>query len=157
MDQPYVTDSRPVVALPLLVVGLAGVRTAIAGVAALLLAWLVFVVFLALARPDTGTIKNALRLLPDTVRLLRRLATDKDLPRSTRLPVWLLIGYLAIPIDLVPDFIPVLGYADDVILVAVVLRRLARRAGHDKLAQHWPGDPDGLRALISMLRLPPSP
>jgi len=133
------------------------VRAAIGIVAALLLAWLAFIVFLALARPDTGTIRSALRLLPDTVRLVHRLATDKDLPRATRLPVWLLIGYLAIPIDLVPDFIPVLGYADDVILVAVVLRRLARRAGHDKLAQHWPGDPDGLRSLISVLRLPPSP
>lgn len=132
-------------------------RTAIGMVAGLLLTWLVFIVFLALARPDTGTIRSALRLLPDTVRLVRRLATDRDLPWGTRLPLWLLIGYLASPIDLVPDFIPVLGYADDIIIVAVILRRLARRAGRDKLAQHWPGDPDGLRSLISVLRLPPSP
>lgn len=132
-------------------------RTAIGIVAALLLAWLVFIMFFALARPDTGTIRSALRLMPDTVRLVRRLATDRDLPWATRLPLWLLIGYLAFPFDLVPDVIPVLGYADDVIIVIVVLRRLARRAGPDKLAQHWPGDPDGLSWLISVLRLPRSP
>lgn len=115
--------------------------------------WLGLLAYLAVTRPDTATIKGALQLLPDTLRMIRRLATDKSLPLSTRRPVWLLVGYLAVPIDLVPDFIPVLGYADDVILVAVLLRRLARKAGPAKLAQHWPGEPDGLANLQRLLRL----
>ena len=55
--------------------------------------------------------------------------------------LWLLLGYLALPIDLVPDFIPVLGYADDAIVVALVLRSVVRRAGPDAIERHWPGTP----------------
>jgi hypothetical protein len=54
-----------------------------------------------------------MRLLPDLLRLLRRLATDRALPRGVRIRLALLMAYLAIPIDVIPDFIPVLGYADD--------------------------------------------
>ena len=55
---------------------------------------------------------EAMRLLPDLLRLLRRLAADHAVPRAARVQLWLLLGYLASPIDLVPDFVPVLGYAD---------------------------------------------
>lgn len=51
------------------------------------------------------------------------------------------------PIDLVPDFVPVLGYADDAVIVAVVLRSVTRRAGSDALERHWPGTPAGLAAV----------
>jgi uncharacterized membrane protein YkvA (DUF1232 family) len=67
--------------------------------------------------------------------------------------VWALLAYLALPIDLVPDFIPVIGYADDAILTAIVLRHLARRAGWKRVAEHWPGTSDGLVTLSRMLRL----
>ena len=122
-------------------------------VTGVLAAWLAFVAFLAVARPKTTTLRTTKRLLPDTARLVARLARDHTIPLRTRLPVWLLVGYLAVPFDLVPDFIPVLGYADDVILVAVVLRRLGRKAGRAKLEEHWPGDPEGLAALDRLLRL----
>lgn len=88
-----------------------------------------------------------MRLLPDLLRLLRRLAADGSLPRGVRVRLWLLLGYLALPIDLVPDFIPVLGYADDAIVVALVLRSVVRRAGADAVMRHWPGTPEGLAAL----------
>jgi uncharacterized membrane protein YkvA (DUF1232 family) len=65
----------------------------------------------------------------------------------------LLLAYLALPIDLIPDFIPVLGYADDAVIVALVLRSVTRRAGPDALAEHWPGTPDGLAALRRLCRL----
>ena len=55
-----------------------------------------------------------------------------------------LLGYIAMPIDLVPDFIPVLGYADDAILAAIVLRTVLRRAGRNKISEHWRGTPGGL-------------
>ena len=68
---------------------------------------------LLLARPKGNLLRETLRLLPDLARLLRHLAGDADVPRAVRVRLWLLLGYLAIPIDLVPDFVPVLGYADD--------------------------------------------
>jgi uncharacterized membrane protein YkvA (DUF1232 family) len=70
-----------------------------------------------------------------------------------RIRLALLIGYLALPIDLIPDFIPVIGYADDAIIVALVLRSATRSAGPDALDKHWPGTPEGLQALKRLCRL----
>ena len=110
--------------------------------------------FVALAKPDDTTLRDALRLLPDIVRLVRRLVADREIPRRTRWLVWFLLGYLVLPIDLVPDFIPVLGYADDAIITSLVLRHVIRTAGMPKVAEHWPGTPEGLAALQRLLRLP---
>ena len=98
-------------------------------------------------RSDQATLREVLRLLPDVIRLMRRLATDHDLPRGVRVRLWLLLGYLLFPFDLVPDFVPVLGYVDDALVVALVLRSVTRRAGADALARHWPGTPAGLRTV----------
>lgn len=124
-------------------------------VAGLLLLWLVLLVVLWRTKPEEAGLRDALRLLPDVIRLLRRLAADPVLPRGVRVRLALLLGYLALPIDLIPDFIPVLGYADDAIVVALVLRSVVRRAGPDALAQHWPGTPEGLRTLHRLAQLPP--
>ena len=59
----------------------------------------------------------------------------------------LLLAYLAVPIDLIPDIIPVLGYADDAIIVALVLRNVVRNAGLGTVRRHWPGSDDGLAAV----------
>lgn len=67
---------------------------------------------LGLAAGRGGLVREALRLLPDVLRLLPRLAADRSLPRGVRVRLALLLAYLASPIDLVPDFIPVIGYAD---------------------------------------------
>ena len=122
--------------------------------AALVVLWLLLVAVFFAARPKDANVKDALRLLPDTLRLVKRVATDRTIPLGTRLPVWLLLAYLVSPIDLVPDFVPVIGYADDVIITSLVLRHVVRRAGSDKLAEHWPGTADGLDALRSLLRVP---
>ena len=122
-------------------------RTLIAIGAGLVLVWLVVVLafYLAGRRAERGTtLREALRLLPDVVRLIHRLAADSTLPRGIRWRLGLLLGYLAFPFDLVPDFIPVAGYADDVLLVAWVLRSVVRTAGPEALERHWPGSPDGL-------------
>ena len=103
--------------------------------------------------PDRETIRATVRLLPDSLRLLRRLTADRAIPLRTRILVWVLIAYLASPIDLVPDFVPVLGYADDVIIASIVLRHVVRRAGAAKLREHWPGSPDGLAQLQRLLRI----
>jgi uncharacterized membrane protein YkvA (DUF1232 family) len=122
----------------------------------LALVWLALVVALWLAKPDEGGVREAMRLLPDLVRLLKRLAADPEMPRGIRIRLGLLLAYLALPIDLIPDFVPVLGYADDAVIVALVLRSVTRRAGPDALAKHWPGTPDGLAALRRLCRLPAS-
>jgi len=116
-------------------------------VGGLLLLELVLLAVLWRVRPDGMTTSAALRLLPDLVRLVRRLAADRSLPRGVRLRLWLLLGYLLMPIDLVPDFVPVLGYADDAVVVALALRSVVRRAGAEALARHWPGDRAGLEVV----------
>jgi uncharacterized membrane protein YkvA (DUF1232 family) len=115
--------------------------------AGLVLFWLALVAILWFTKPDDVRVKELLRLLPDVLRLVGRLARDRSLPRGVRVRVWLLLGYLAMPIDLIPDFVPVIGYADDAVVVALVLRSVVRRAGVDALERHWPGTPAGLDAL----------
>jgi uncharacterized membrane protein YkvA (DUF1232 family) len=124
------------------------------GVAAtLLLAWAVLVVTLMVIRPRGGLLREAIRLLPDVLRLIRRLAADQSLPRGVRIRLTLLLIYLAVPIDLIPDFIPVLGYADDAIVATAVLRAVVRRAGLPAVRTHWPGTEDGFKAVVRLTGL----
>ena len=123
----------------------------------LVLLWLALLVTLGIIQrrgPGPIPLHDALRLLPDVVRLLRRLAADHDLSWGIRMRLGLLLGYLLFPIDLVPDFIPILGYADDAIIVALALRSIVRRAGPDALTRHWPGTPEGLMTVRRLAFLP---
>ena len=119
----------------------------------LVVLWTALLIALAMARPKDLSVTDALRLLPDVVVLLRRLAADSELPQGVRVRLLLLLAYLIMPIDLVPDFIPILGYADDAIVVAVALRSVARRAGPDAIDEHWPGTPEGLHAVRRLIGL----
>ena len=74
-------------------------------------------------------------------------ARDSRVPWLARLLAIAVAAYALSPIDLIPDFIPVIGYADDAVIVAMALRSVTRRAGPEALDRHWPGTPDGLRAL----------
>ncbi|MEU7935985.1 YkvA family protein [Microbispora bryophytorum] len=120
---------------------------------AVAVSWAALVIALAVVRPKGPLLKEALRILPDLLRLLRRLAADRSLPRGVRVRLGLLLAYLAFPIDLIPDFIPVLGYADDAIIVTAVLRGVVRRAGLGAVRQHWPGSDDGFAALCRLTGL----
>jgi uncharacterized membrane protein YkvA (DUF1232 family) len=124
---------------------------------ALAFTWVALVIALLVARPKGLLLAEALRLLPDVLRLLRRLAGDRSLPQGVHIRLWLLLAYLAIPIDLVPDFIPVLGYADDAIIVTAVLRSVVRRAGLEPIRDHWPGTEDGLAAVLRLCGLTDQP
>jgi uncharacterized membrane protein YkvA (DUF1232 family) len=123
-------------------------------VAAAVVVWLLLVVALVRLSPGEVRVRELFRLLPDLLRLIARLARDRTLPRRVRLVLWLLMAYLASPIDLVPDFVPVVGYADDVVLVALALRSVVRRAGPEALDRHWPGTPGGLAAVRRLIGTP---
>jgi uncharacterized membrane protein YkvA (DUF1232 family) len=124
------------------------------GVAAtLLLAGVALLLALLVARPKGGLLREAVRVLPDVLRLIHRLAADPTQPRGVRIRLGLLLAYLAIPFDVIPDFIPVLGYADDAIVATAVLRGVVRRAGFDAVRAHWPGTEDGLAAVVRLTGL----
>ena len=106
--------------------------------------------------PETVGLKDALRLLPDLLRVLRRMTADRTVPTSVRVKLGLLVAYLLLPLDLVPDFLPVIGHADDVIIVALVLRSAIRSAGPEPLRRHWPGTPAGLAVIERLAGLKPS-
>ena len=101
-------------------------------VGGLVLVWAVLVAALWLTKPGDYDLKEALRLLPDLIRLIKRLAADPDTPRGLRIRLALLLAYLALPFDLIPDFVPVLGYADDAIIVA-----LDRRSPRSSAQRRW--------------------
>jgi uncharacterized membrane protein YkvA (DUF1232 family) len=79
------------------------------------------------------------RLVPYCAVLFKRLLADPRVPARWKIASALALVYLASPIDLVPDFIPILGQLDDAILVALVLRGLLRSAGPQLMREHWPG------------------
>ncbi|BBZ74119.1 YkvA family protein [Mycobacterium paraseoulense] len=115
--------------------------------------WLILAVTFWLMRPKAN-LQDLVRLLPDVLRLLKRLAADPELPRRIRIALLALIAFVVSPIDLIPDAIPVIGFADDVIIVGLVLRWISRTAGPGALAEHWPGTPDGLATLCILCGLP---
>jgi uncharacterized membrane protein YkvA (DUF1232 family) len=127
---------------------------AVGVIAAVAVLWVILLVCWAILRPDGATLRDSARIVPDTIRLIDRLRRDHSLDRGSRARLLLLLGYLALPIDVVPDVIPVLGYADDAIVIAVVVRSVIRRAGPDVVRRHWPGTADGLDTLARLCGVP---
>jgi uncharacterized membrane protein YkvA (DUF1232 family) len=93
--------------------------------------------------------RDVVRFIPDCIVLVRRLVADPRVHRRHKLLLGALVGYLALPIDLVPDFIPVAGHVDDVLVVVLALRVVLRASGSELLREHWPG-PE--RSLAFVLR-----
>ena len=113
--------------------------------------WLLFVAALWLHRPSRELAGSTFRLVPDLIRLVRALLADRDTPRSVKVALVGLLVYLLSPIDLVPDFFPVIGSLDDLIVSAVVLRWAGRRVGIVGLQAHWSGSPEGFAVLLRLL------
>lgn len=128
--------------------------------AALLVLYAVLMILLwryAVRHPGMVSLGDALRLLPDMLKFFGKLALDKDLSWRPRLAALLLVVYLASPIDLVPDFIPILGYADDVVITALVLRLVLKSAGEQALKRNWTGSVTGLEIIEKLaVATPPS-
>jgi uncharacterized membrane protein YkvA (DUF1232 family) len=94
------------------------------------------------------------RFVPDCVVLFGRLLSDARISRRAKLVLVGLVAYLSMPLDLVPDFIPIAGQLDDAIIVAVVLRTVLRAAGADLIREHWPGPEASLRTLLRLAGQP---
>lgn len=105
---------------------------------------LILVLFLRGRREDARALAG---FVPDCVILFKRLLSDRRVLLTRKLPVLLLIGYLAMPLDLVPDFVPVAGQLDDAVLVALVLRWVMRGGSDDLIREHWPGPPSSLAVV----------
>jgi|SRR5689334_8267563 uncharacterized membrane protein YkvA (DUF1232 family) len=116
------------------------------GASALALYALVVAVLMLVGRRTA--VRALAGFIPDCVILLRRLLGDERVPRKRKFVLVALVGYLLLPLDLVPDFIPVAGQLDDVIVAAVALRYALRSGGRQLLEEHWPGPPVSLNAVL---------
>ena len=122
------------------------------GLAVALAVYALFVLaLLVLGRREDA--KAVATLIPDCIVLVARLVSDPRVPRRRKLLLLALGGYLALPFDLVPDFIPVAGQLDDAIIVALVLRSFVRSSGEQLIRELWPG-PEQSLALILRLAQP---
>ncbi len=132
------------------------VRIIVSVIVAMALTWFFLVAFLVIVRPRGISLNEARRFVPDLARLLVDLSRDAEVSRKVRRRLAILLAYLAMPMDLIPDFIPVLGYADDIIVIAYVLRSIVRISGPEALVGHWRGSPEGLRLLRQLTGIQPS-
>jgi uncharacterized membrane protein YkvA (DUF1232 family) len=123
---------------------------ALAAGAVCVAAWALLVVVLLVAGRRTQA-RALAGFVPDCVVLVRRLLADERVPRSRKLLLGALLAYLAMPIDLVPDFIPVAGQLDDLLVLALVLRRVLRSTGPDLVGELWPGPESSLRLILRVL------
>ena len=110
--------------------------------------WAVLLLILWLVRPRGVATRDLLRIVPDLLRLLRSLIADRSTPLDVRVVLVGLVVWIVSPIDLIPEFIPVLGPLDDVVVGVLALRYARRRIGIDRLRAHWPGTEDGF-ALVA--------
>ena len=124
-------------------------RDALVIVAVGLAIWVAEIVLLAVM--GRGVAARALaRLVPDLVALFRGLMRDPAVPLGSKILLVAAVAWHVSPIDLIPEFIPVVGPLDDAVVAALVLRHLVRRAGVDVVRRHWRGDE---RTLLVLLRV----
>lgn len=124
----------------------------IAGVvSSLLVTWAVLVAVLWVVRPRHVALRELARVVPEILRLVRDLLTDHTVPMGPRLALLGLLAWLVSPIDLIPEFIPVLGPLDDVVVAVIVLRYVRRQLGDGELRRRWRGTPQGFELLRGVL------
>ena len=110
-------------------------------------------VLLASRLPD-GLLKQVAEFLPACLTTARRLRRHPDVPRRARLAMLLAVVWVVSPLDLLPEFLPVIGPLDDVVAVVLLLRYAARSVPRDVLLEAWPGDPALLVRLLGRRRGP---
>jgi len=127
------------------------VRALIIALAIAAAVWLLAIVALVIAGRRTHA-KELAMLLPNLLSLLRGMIRDPRVGRFDKFLLVVAVAWVASPIDLIPEFIPVFGPLDDVVVVALILRRLVRRAGPEVVSDHWRGDPEIMRRILKLVR-----
>lgn len=122
------------------------IRVVLIGIAVIVVSWLLMIVLAKRLPP--GSAKDLASVLPACVTTIRRLRKDPRVPRSAKIAVAIAGLWVLSPIDLIPEFLPVIGPLDDVIVVALAFRFAARRVPHDAIYEAWPADPALLDRLL---------
>ncbi len=113
--------------------------------------WVLLLALFWMLRPRGVPVRELLGLVPDLVRLLRSIIRDASAPADVRVVLGLLIVWILSPIDLIPEFIPVLGPIDDVVVAVVAMRYVRRRLGIEDLRRRWTGADEGFALLIRVI------
>ena len=120
-------------------------------IGSLVAVWAALVGLLWILKPADTRLGDLVRVVPDVLRFVRDLIGDPKAPIGTRLAVGGLLLWLLNPVDLIPEFIPVLGPLDDVVVAVLVLRNVRRRLGVDAFRRRWPGSEEGYALLSRVL------
>jgi len=121
-------------------------KTIVIATSVLVVSWLLLI-FLA-SRLPPGLMKDLASFLPDCVTTMRRLRRHPAVPRRAKVAVAIAAVWVISPIDLIPEFLPVIGPLDDVVVVALALRYAARSVPREVLLEAWPGNPDLMVRLL---------
>jgi uncharacterized membrane protein YkvA (DUF1232 family) len=122
------------------------------GVGLMVASWALLI--LLARRLPPGPLRELARFIPDCVTAVRRLRGDPRVPRRAKVAVILAGLWLASPVDLLPEFLPVIGPLDDVVVVALALRYAARQVPRQVLLEAWPGETGLLERLLGPERAP---
>ena len=120
-------------------------------IVALVVLWAVLLVLFFALRPKGVSVREMIGVIPDVLRLLRSVISDGSTPLDVRLVLIGLTAWILSPIDLIPDFIPVLGPLDDIVVAVVAMRYVRRRVGIEDLRKRWVGTPDGFALLVRVI------
>lgn len=120
-------------------------------IVALIAVWVLLLVLFWALRPRGVPARELLGLIPDVLRLLRSVIGDRSTPLDVRLVLVGLLAWIVSPIDLIPEFIPVLGPLDDVVVAVVAMRYVRRRVGVADLRRRWVGTDDGFAMLVRVI------
>lgn len=129
------------------------IETIVGIIGGFLILWVLLIIVLKASAKTLGesvSLKDALKLIPDSVKLLYRLTRDPKTPKKVRIALVVFFAYLVSPLDLIPDLIPVIGIADELIVMVLAIRFVVKHSGAEALDKHWSGSPIGLSALKSL-------
>jgi uncharacterized membrane protein YkvA (DUF1232 family) len=121
-------------------------------VGVLLVSWALLLV--AARRLPPGILRDLAAFIPDCVTTVRRLRKDPRVPRRAKVAILVAGLWVASPIDLIPEFLPVIGPLDDIVVVALALRYAARQVPREVLLEAWPGETRLLERLLGPPRRP---
>jgi hypothetical protein len=117
----------------------------------LVVVWAVLLALFWFLRPRDVSVRELLGTIPDILRLIRSVIGDRSAPLGVRLVLIGLLAWIVSPIDLIPDFIPVLGPIDDVVVAIVAMRYVRRRLGAENLRGRWTGTPESFALLLRVI------